>query len=119
MDQEKGFVTENLETVMPIRLANGAVIDCVLDTGFNGSLLLPRSFVEEHKMELVGREPITMVEKYKTEIDAVAGEIDWLGRRFFARILVSENDECLIGTQMLVDSKLEIDYKDLTVKITK
>jgi clan AA aspartic protease len=119
MGQEKGFVTENLESVLSVRLTNGAAIDCVLDTGFNGSLLLPRCFVEENKMELVGREPITMVEKHKTEIDAVAGEINWLGKKFFARILVSENEECLIGTQLLVDSKLEIDYKDLTVKITK
>jgi clan AA aspartic protease len=119
MAQEKGFVTENFEAFLAIQLTNGAFIDCLLDTGFNGSLLLSREFVERNKMELVGREPITMVEKHVAEIDVVAGEIVWLGSTFLVRVLVSENDECLIGTQMLVDSKLEIDYKYLTVKITK
>jgi hypothetical protein len=49
----------------------------------------------------------------------VAGVVKWLGKNLPVRILVSETDETLIGTQMLIDSKLEIDYKDLTVKITK
>ncbi len=48
MAQEKGFVTEYLETVLTIELSNGSQIECVLDTGFNGFLLLPRKFVEDN-----------------------------------------------------------------------
>ena len=36
MAQEKGFVTEDLETVLTIELSNGSQIECLLDTGFNG-----------------------------------------------------------------------------------
>ena len=46
-------------------------------------------------------------------------EIKWLGNKFPITILVSETDECLIGTELLIDTILEIDYKNLTVKITK
>ena len=119
MAQEKGLVNENLEIILPIHLTNGQIIECVLDTGFNGALLLPREFVEENKMEFAGREPVTMVENYQAEIDAVIGEFDWMDKSFFVRVLVSDFGECLIGTQMLVDSKLEVNYKNLTVKITK
>ena len=48
MAEEKGLANENAEAVLRIELADGASIDCVLDTGFNGSLILPKSFVEKH-----------------------------------------------------------------------
>ena len=59
-----------------------------------------------------------MVEQHATEVEVAAGEVNWLGNKLLVKILVSENDESLIGTQMLIDSKLEIDYKNMTVKIT-
>jgi clan AA aspartic protease len=119
MAQEKGFVTEDLEAILKIRLVNGSQIECALDTGFNGFLLLPRKFIENNLLSFVGNESVIMVEQNTTEVEVAAGEIIWLGEKLAVRILVSENNECLIGTKMLVDSKLEIDYKDLTVKITK
>jgi clan AA aspartic protease len=119
MAQEKGFVTENLEAILPIRLSNGSQIECALDTGFNGFLLLPRRFIEDNSLSFEGSEFVVMVEQNTTEIEVASGEIIWLGENLPVRILVSETDETLIGTQMLIDTKLEVDYKNFTVKITK
>jgi len=117
--EEKGIVNENLEAVLQVRLTNGATIKCVLDTGFNGSLLLPREFVEINAMLFVGREKVMMVEEISTEIDTAIAEVNWLDEEFSIRIFISETDEFLIGTQMLADTLLEINYKNRTVKITK
>ncbi len=119
MVEEKGIVNENLEAVLQVRLTNGATIKCVLDTGFNGSLLLPREFVEINAMLFVGREKVMMVEEISTEIDTAIAEVNWLDEEFSIRIFISETNESLIGTQMLSDTLLEIDYKNRTVKITK
>lgn len=119
MAQEKGFVNEYSEAVLSVQLVNGSNIECLLDTGFNGSLLLPRKFVEDNSLTLVGRESVVMVEQNTIEGDVVAGEINWLGEKSLVRVLISETEEALIGTRMLVDSVLEIDYKNKTVKITK
>ena len=119
MAQEKGLVNKNLEAVLQIRLLNGAAIDCVLDTGFDGSLLLPRKFAEENSMLFLGPEKVMLVEKISAEIETALIKINWFGEEISIRIFVSEADEALIGTEMLVDSILEIDYKNLTVKITK
>ncbi len=117
--EEKGIVNENLEAVLQVRLTNGATIKCVLDTGFNGSLLLPREFVEINAMLFVGREKVMMAEEISTEIDTAIAEVNWLDEEFSIRIFISETDESLIGTQMLADTLLEINYKNRTVKITK
>ena len=119
MAQEKGLINEYLEPILMVYLTNGSTIECAIDTGFNGSFLLPREFVEENSLILIGREPIIMVEQNTTEVDVVTGEINWLGKTFSVSILVSETGESLIGTEMLIDSLLEIDYKNLTVQITK
>ncbi len=113
------LVNENLEAVLRVRLTNGATIECVLDTGFNGSLLLPREFVEINAMLFVGREKVMMVEEISTEIDTAIAEVNWLDEEFSIRIFISETDESLIRTQMLANALLEIDYKNQTVKITK
>ncbi len=119
MVEEKGFVNENMEAVIPIKLASGAAIDCVLDTGFNGSLLLPRTIAAENSMIFLGIEEVELVEKITAQISTALAEINWLGNKDSILIYISETDEYLIGTEMLIDSVLEIDYKNLTVKITK
>ena len=66
-----------------------------------------------------GREEVVLVEEISAEIDTAMAEAIWLDETFPIRILVSETNEALIGTQMLVDSILEIDHINSTVKITK
>jgi clan AA aspartic protease len=119
MAQEKGFVNENLEAVLEIRLTNGSNIQCVIDTGFNGSFIFPKSFAIENSMQFVGKEEVTMVEQNTIFIETALAKVNWLGEDFLIQILVSENDESLVGTQMLIDSRLEIDYQDFSVEITK
>ena len=119
MVEEKGIVNKNLEAVMQMRLTNGASVNCVIDTGFAGSLLLPREFVEKNSMISLGPEEVTMVEEFSTEIDTALAKLDWLGEEVSLRIFVSETNDALIGVEMFADSVLEIDYKNLTVKITK
>jgi clan AA aspartic protease len=119
MAEEKGLVNENLEAVLEIRLVNGSAIKCVIDTGFNGSLLLPRNFVETNSMLFVGSEEAELVEGITAEIETALADIKWFDEEFSARIFVSEADDALIGTEMLTGSLLEIDYKNNTVKITK
>jgi len=70
-------------------------------------------------MLFVGREKVMMVEEISTEIDTAIAEVNWLDEEFSIRIFISETNESLIGTQMLSDTLLEIDYKNRTVKITK
>ncbi|HEY0460849.1 MAG TPA: hypothetical protein VGC97_17060 [Pyrinomonadaceae bacterium] len=53
------------------------------------------------------------------EFDTAIAEIKWLGDEFSLPVLVSESTEALIGVEMLIDTLIEIDYKNLTVKITK
>ena len=119
MAQEKGSVNKNLQAFLPISLTNGATIDCLLDTGFDGALVLPRLFVEANLMPIVGDETFTAAEGNIFVADIALADVNWLGENFSIRVLISEIGDTLIGVEMLIDSVLEIDYQNLTVKITK
>ena len=44
MAEEAGVVNANFDALVTIELVNGSKLECVIDTGFNGLLLLPRKF---------------------------------------------------------------------------
>ncbi|MDQ3748443.1 MAG: hypothetical protein M3367_05405 [Acidobacteriota bacterium] len=119
MFQEKGSVNNNLEAVISIQLVNQLKINCLLDTGFNGTLFLPRWFVEENNLLIGVREVLQAAEDQIFEVDTATVKFNWLGEEISVTIFVSEMDEALIGVEMLAETILEIDYKNLTVKITK
>jgi len=54
--KEFGKVSENLEPIITLVFINGAEIDCAVDTGFNGTLFLPREFIELNGFDLIGEE---------------------------------------------------------------
>ena len=70
-------------------------------------------------MDFVGFEEVELVEKISARIETALAKVIWLGKEMSVLIYISETDEALIGTEMLIDSVLGIDYKNLTVKITK
>ncbi len=119
MFQENGWVNENLEPFVTLKLTNGTKIDCLIDTGFYGTLFLPRSFVEENNFPIGVREFLQAAESQLFEVDTAIGEISWLGEEFSIRIYVTDTDDALLGAEMLIDTILEIDYLNSTVKITK
>jgi clan AA aspartic protease len=119
MFEQTGLVNENLQAIVKVELVNGASLNCLLDTGFHGTLFLPREFVEANSLSIVAQETFVAAESMKFQADTALAEIKWLGDEFTLPIFVSETDEALIGVEMLIDALLEIDYKNNTVKITK
>lgn len=119
MSQENGKVNENQEAIIKLELVNGNTFESVIDTGFNGGLFLPRKIIEENGFEIESREILQAAEDQFFEVDTTTIELEWLGRKFSIPVFISETGESLMGTEMLEDSVLEIDYKNSTVKITK
>ena len=62
MAEVNGRVNEWLEAFVVLSLTNGDEIECLVDTGFAGNLLLPRSFIERNGLPIVGEELFTGVE---------------------------------------------------------
>jgi len=118
MAVESGRITSIREPVLPVRLANTVTVECVVDTGFSGALMLPRNIVSDLNIPFVGKETFELVSGHFFTASLALAEIDWLDQRRPVRIVISEGSDLLIGTEMLDGNRLVIDFINDQVMLT-
>ena len=79
MPHETGNVSASLEARILVKLAGGAGIRCLVDTGFTGALVLPRDFITNNALRVIARVRFTTVEEHEIEADIAVAEVEWLG----------------------------------------
>ena len=119
MPQESGSVNTLREAIVEIRFVGGNAFECVVDTGFDGALILPRSVVDQLKLPIVARLIFELVGGALMSADVALGEIQWLGERRIVEVIVTEGDDALIGTEVFEGATLLIDYPNRLVKISR
>ncbi len=114
-----GRVTERLEPLVSVRLMAGREVECLVDTGFvGGALVLPQSLVDEIGLPVIGQEDdLWMVGNEKTTASLAAAQIEWLGE--IKSVIVIVKDDLLIGSQLLENTRLVIDYEARTLTISR
>ena len=117
MASEKGRVNELAEACITIQLVRGQSIECVIDTGFSGGLMLPRSFVEQIPHTEIGKESYVLAGGGELKAEIVGVEIHWLNTVKALAVVVSEASDSLIGTGLLEKAILVIDYLTAQVEI--
>lgn len=118
MAREDGSVNAQLEAWLRVRSSSGETIDCLIDTGFDGALVLPRSEAKRLNLTILGRVPIIGVSKIRSIADIAELEIEWLGKTRAVEVIISDGDDSLIGTQMLDGSRLVVDYINHMVTVS-
>jgi clan AA aspartic protease len=116
MAKETGRVTATREALLRLHLSMGETIECLVDTGFTGSLVLPQTLVARLNLPIVGREVFEMVGGRQFIASVALADIEWLGETRTVRVIVSE--DTLLGTELLDGTQLMIDYITYTVMIS-
>ena len=116
MAKETGRVTATREALLRLRLSAGETVECLVDTGFTGALVLPQTLVTRLKLPVVGREVFEMVGGRQFVASVAFADIEWLGETRTVRVIVS--DDTLLGTELLEGTRLTIDYIDHTLAVS-
>ena len=80
-------------------------IECMIDTGFDGALLLPTKVILENKLPRKGFIKCTLANGSSSFTDIYAAEINWLNSKRTVTVVGMETDFALIGMQLLTDAK--------------
>ena len=113
-----GRVTERLEALAPLRLVAGREIECLVDTGASCALVLPPALVDELGLPIIGFEDdLGMVGGERTSAFLALAQIEWLGEVRFVEVIV--RDDFIIGTELLEDTRLVVDYRSRTLTISR
>jgi clan AA aspartic protease len=107
-----GSVNANREAIIQIAVLNDRKqtkgIKAVIDTGYTGDLMLPRSIVDELGLTLRGIQDAVLGDGSIKIFEMYAGSVIWDGQVRRAEINASET-ECLVGMGLLEEYKLEIE----------
>jgi clan AA aspartic protease len=121
MPSVRGSVNEAQEPTVRMRLIGGVAgdieVECVVDTGFIGALVLPREVVERLALPVIGHEEYRMVGDATDSADVVLAQVEWLGE--IRRVDVIVKESYLLGSTMLTGTRLTVDYAAGTVLIER
>lgn len=95
-------------------------IECMIDTGFDGALLLPFKVIHENELQRTGIVQCTRADGSIALTELFEAEIDWLENKKRIIVIGMETDFSLIGMQLLAEAKttLEPAKKVLTIEPT-
>lgn len=93
--------------------------EALVDTGFSGFVTLNRDIAARLGLELTGIEPIDLADGQHLDAYAVDGKVAFLGRTSNVSIMLSASDVALIGTELLGDCELMIDFPSKNMRIVR
>ena len=109
-----GTVTQDRELRVTVEVANstGGVqpLEVVLDTGFNGDLMLPRDVVRRLGLDYRGQNTWTLATGQEETLAHYEGVVSWHGSPLEVEIVENES-ESLLGMGLLMGSKITIDAR--------
>lgn len=118
MAREDGSINARREAWLRVCTSEGETLDCLIDTGFDGALVLPRSDASRLNLEILGRVPVIGVGRIRSVVDIAELEVKWLGESRAVEVIVSDGDDSLLGTELLDGSRLVVDYINYIVTVS-
>ena len=94
-------------------------LEAIVDTGFTGYLCVPIRVAVTLGLELIGHEYVELGDGSRKKEFIFMGSIKFLGDAQEAEILLAEGDFGLIGTRLLDDCRLTVDFPAKDVKIVR
>jgi len=91
----------------------------LVDTGFDGWVCLPTPIAIQLGLELFGLQVVELGDGSEIEELVFRGEVIFNQKRRDANITLTNSTDALLGTGLLEDSVLTIDFVDRTVEIAQ
>ncbi len=117
-----GRVDDQLRALLPVSVSvsldgNRTEILAWIDTAFNGGLTIPRNLAADLGLAEVSYVEAILADGKTVELPLFRCIIDWFGNRYETEVAASDGKFALLGTMLLADRDLHIDYKARTVEL--
>lgn len=116
----KGKVNRNDEPEIPLRLhlnKKRQTFLAIIDTGFNGHINIPEAFIKRTNWQEIGVEEYELASGEYMEARVFSGFVYFDKKLLNIPVLAAKSNDVLIGTKLLKNSVLVVDFKNETVII--
>ncbi len=94
-------------------------VEALIDTGFNAYIILPSLIATRLGLELTSVTWVELADGSVIRNSVFSGHTTFGGQSQEVEIMMTDSDEALIGTALLSNYKLTIDFVNRTVEITE
>lgn len=105
----RGWWDEHLSPHLSVAMATGEQLDLIVDSGFNGELVLPNPLILQLGLPDDGTMFSVLADGSIVESEVHIGEVVWFGRTREVRIQATDSDEGLLGTELFQGCVVELD----------
>ena len=117
----KGRITQAGSPIIKVNLIgtkSQAMIEGILDTGFDGYLCLPLTIAVPLGLELIDAADSELADGTIVEDEPVfAGNVEWNGEIMDVEILLTKSSKVLIGTSLLKGTEVQLNFSTSEVFI--
>jgi clan AA aspartic protease len=97
--------------------AQKQVLTAWIDTAFNGGLVIPRQHVERLGLKQASTTRAILADGRSVELETFTCHLEWFGEVYRTQAVSNDGEFPLLGTLLLADRKLTIDYRTKTVTL--
>ena len=115
-----GIVDESMRALLDVSVAAAKdakrqALTVWIDTAFNGGLVIPRQHVERLGLKQASTTQAILADGHSVDLETFLCHLEWFGDVYRTQVVSSDGEFALLGTLLLADRKLTIDYKKKTV----
>ena len=90
----------------------------IIDTGFNGSLSVPESLIENAGWKELGVEEYELASGERMTARVFSGRVRFDGEQKDIPVLSTKSGDILIGTKLLRNKKLVVNFRKKSVRVS-
>lgn len=94
-------------------------VTALIDTGFSGYLCLPTHLAVGLGLELTGETNVELADGTVKRLFLFSGAVKFLGKTRKVHISLTDSRDALIGTALLADCRLSIDFPTGNVRLER
>jgi clan AA aspartic protease len=117
-----GIVDESMRALLDVSVAAAKddqkqALTVWIDTAFNGGLAIPRQIVERLGLKQASTTQAILADGHAVDLETFTCHMEWFGRACRTQVVANDGEFPLLGTLLLADRKLTIDYKSKRVSL--
>lgn len=119
----KGFVDENNRALLDVGIRRSpnsepVSIEAWVDTAFDGHFVFSAKLVASLALETLAETEAILADGTKVALETYVAYLDWFGETVPVQVVANEGLFPLLGTALLANRRLVIDYVEQQVDLT-
>ena len=104
-------------SVGPATSKPSQLITVWIDTAFNGFLVFPQELIDELGLQQEAATEAILADGSRVILESFLASVEWFGNVVAAQVVANAGKLPLLGTELLANHRLLVDYKDKIVSI--